>query len=68
MVTVLNPYIGYEAATGIAKEALATGRGVAELVRDKGLLPAGTLAQLLRPETVAGLVKPWCDVIWRDLD
>ncbi|WP_045561018.1 aspartate ammonia-lyase [Streptomyces sp. FxanaA7] len=54
LVTALNPYIGYEAATGIAKEALATGRGVAELVLDKGLLPAGTLAQLLRPETVAG--------------
>jgi aspartate ammonia-lyase len=54
LVTALNPYIGYEAATGIAKEALATGRGVAELVRDKGLLPAGTLARLLRPEAVAG--------------
>ena len=46
--------VGYEAATRIAKEALATGRGVAELVPDKGLLPAGTLAELLRPEAVAG--------------
>jgi aspartate ammonia-lyase len=54
LVTALNPYIGYEAATGIAQEALATGRGVAELVLDKGLLPAGALAELLRPEAVAG--------------
>jgi aspartate ammonia-lyase len=54
LVTALNPYIGYEAATGIAKEALATGRGVAELVLDKGLLPAGDLAGPLRPEAVAG--------------
>jgi len=54
LVTALNPYIGYEAATGIAREALATGLGVAELVLDKGLLPAGTLAELLRPEVVAG--------------
>ncbi|WP_078907673.1 aspartate ammonia-lyase, partial [Streptomyces stelliscabiei] len=42
------------AATDIAKEALATGRGVAELVQEKGLLPADTLTRLLRPEVVAG--------------
>ncbi|MGN9762442.1 aspartate ammonia-lyase, partial [Streptomyces sp. SD31] len=33
---------------------LVTGRGVAELVLEKGLLPAETLADLLRPEVVAG--------------
>ena len=54
LVTALNPYIGYTAATGIAKEALATGRGVAELVLEKGLLPADRLATLLRPEHIAG--------------
>ncbi|NKE60801.1 aspartate ammonia-lyase [Lentzea sp. PSKA42] len=54
LVTALNPHIGYTAATAIAKEALATGRGVAELVLEKGLLPAQTLADLLRPEVVAG--------------
>jgi aspartate ammonia-lyase len=54
LVTALNPYIGYTAATAIAKEALATGRGVAELVLEKGLLPAQRLADLLRPEVVAG--------------
>ncbi|EFL21330.1 aspartate ammonia-lyase [Streptomyces himastatinicus ATCC 53653] len=54
LVTALNPYIGYSAATSIAKEALATGRGVAELVLEKGLLPAERLAQVLSPEEVAG--------------
>ncbi|CAM5521228.1 Aspartate ammonia-lyase OS=Streptomyces antimycoticus OX=68175 GN=aspA PE=3 SV=1 [Streptomyces antimycoticus] len=54
LVTALNPYIGYNAATSIAKEALATGRGVAELVLEKGLLPADRLAQVLRPEEIAG--------------
>jgi aspartate ammonia-lyase len=54
LVTALNPHIGYTAATGIAKEALATGRGVAELVLEKGLLPADRLAALLRPDQVAG--------------
>ncbi|MEU8827164.1 aspartate ammonia-lyase [Streptomyces sp. NPDC048636] len=54
LVTALNPHIGYGAATSIAKEALATGRGVAELVLEKGLLPPDRLAALLRPEEVAG--------------
>ncbi|NUP43404.1 MAG: aspartate ammonia-lyase [Streptomyces sp.] len=54
LVTALNPHIGYSAATSIAQEALATGRGVAELVLEKGLLPADRLAAVLRPEEVAG--------------
>ncbi len=54
LVTALNPHIGYTAATAIAQEALATGRGVAELVLEQGLLPAERLAALLRPEEVAG--------------
>ena len=59
LVTALNPYIGYAAATDVAKEALATGRGVAELVVEKGLLPPEKLAAILRPETLANLApKP----------
>ena len=55
LVTALNPYIGYAAATDVATEALATGRGVAELVLEKGLLPPEKLALILRPETLANL-------------
>jgi aspartate ammonia-lyase len=55
LVTALNPAIGYAAATEIAKEALASGRGVAELVIEQGLLPPEQLAALLRPETLARL-------------
>jgi aspartate ammonia-lyase len=58
LVTALNPHIGYPAATDIAKEALATGRGVAELVLEKGLLPADRLQALLRPEVLAGSGAP----------
>ncbi|MFB7340445.1 aspartate ammonia-lyase [Streptomyces hydrogenans] len=58
LVTALNPHLGYETATAIAKEALATGRGVAELVQEKRLLPPETLAALLRPEALAGGVTP----------
>ncbi|MFF3643248.1 aspartate ammonia-lyase [Streptomyces sp. NPDC002564] len=56
LVTALNPHIGYTAATEIAREALSTGRGVAELVLEKGLLPPERLAELLTPERVAGAV------------
>ena len=38
LATALNPYIGYENATMIPKQAIATGRGVAELVLEHGLL------------------------------
>jgi aspartate ammonia-lyase len=38
IVTVLNPHIGYDAATEIAKEYLRSGKSIRELVREKGLL------------------------------
>ncbi|MBT1193078.1 aspartate ammonia-lyase [Rhodococcoides kroppenstedtii] len=55
LVTALNPHIGYQAATEIAKEALDTDRGVAELVLERGLLTADRLELLLRPEHLANL-------------
>ncbi|MCT4352425.1 aspartate ammonia-lyase [Streptomyces sp. Je 1-79] len=59
LATALNPYIGYTAATAIAKEALLTGRGVAELTLEKGLLPAERIAELLTPERLTGAeVRP----------
>jgi fumarate hydratase, class II len=36
--TSLNPYIGYEKAAELVKESIKTGRGVRELVTEKGLL------------------------------
>ncbi|WP_406865555.1 aspartate ammonia-lyase [Streptomyces sp. HUAS MG47] len=54
LATALNPYIGYTEATAIAQEALATGRGVAELTLERGLLPAERIAELLTPERLAG--------------
>jgi aspartate ammonia-lyase len=52
LATALNPVLGYTTATEIAKAALATGRGVAELVLDRGLLPPDQLARLLQPENL----------------
>ena len=52
IVTALNPYIGYENASMVAKEAYATGKGVAEIVLAKGLLSREQLEEILRPENL----------------
>ena len=52
IVTALNPYIGYENATRIAQEALSSGRGVAELVLEHGLMTKEQLDKILRPEVL----------------
>ena len=49
IVTALVPVIGYEACTSVAKEALATGRGVYELVLERQLLTREQLDEALDP-------------------
>lgn len=55
LVTALNPYLGYEVSTELAKEALATGRGVYELVLEHQLMSKEELDNVLSPEN---MVKP----------
>ena len=43
MATGLNPYIGYERAAALAKEALKSGKTVRQLAREKKLLPEDQL-------------------------
>lgn len=50
IVTALNPYIGYKNSTKIAKEALATGGSVYDLVLEKKLLTKEKLDAILNPE------------------
>ncbi len=52
LVTALVPYIGYERSTEVAKEALETGRGVYELVKEKGWLDEARLNEVLSPESM----------------
>lgn len=52
LVTALNPYIGYDAATKVALEAHHTGRGVYELVLESGLMTKEQLDQVLSPEAL----------------
>ncbi len=57
IVTALNPALGYEASTQLAKEALETNRGVYELVLEKNLLSKEELDKLLAPESMIGPQK-----------
>jgi aspartate ammonia-lyase len=52
VVTALNPYIGYADATAVAREAHRSGRGIREVVLEKGLLSEEELAAILRPEVL----------------
>src|SRR5947208_12632255 len=52
IVTALNPYIGYERATAVAKEAGATGKSVYTLVLEKGLLSKEHHDAILKPEVL----------------
>ncbi len=52
IVTALNPVLGYEICTQLAKEALDTGRGVYELVLERKLLTKEALDDILAPENM----------------
>jgi fumarate hydratase class II len=49
MVTSLNPYIGYERAAALAKEAFKTGKTIRELCREQNVLSEAELAKALDP-------------------
>jgi len=49
LVTALNPHIGYDQAAAVAKEALATGRTLREIVLERKLMDAATLDNALEP-------------------
>jgi aspartate ammonia-lyase len=57
IVTALNPVIGYEAATELAKEAYATDKGILEIIREKKILTEEQIEEMLSPAALSGLDK-----------
>lgn len=55
IVTALNPTLGYENSSRIAKRALKENRSVYDLVLEEGLLTKEELDELLKPEN---MIKP----------
>lgn len=52
LVTALNPYLGYENSSRIAKTALKSGRRVVDLVLEEQLLTEEQLSEILKPENM----------------
>src|SRR5215471_14524357 len=56
-VTALNPVIGYDRSTELAAEAAASGRGILELIREKGILSEQQIADVLDPVAMTGQTR-----------
>ena len=59
LVTVLAPYIGYNASAAIAKESLVSGKSIREIVLEQNLMAVEDLDNIMQPEhlTEPGLPK-----------
>ena len=53
-VTALNPVIGYDRATELAAEAMRTGKGIIQLVREKHVLTDEQIEKVLNPAAMTG--------------
>jgi aspartate ammonia-lyase len=53
LVTALNTHIGYLNAADVAKESLATGKSLRQVVLDKGLMTEEKLAEVLDLEQMS---------------
>ncbi len=58
IVTALNPVLGYEKTTELAKEALQSGKGILELIREKKLLTEDQIKQLMDPVKLTSPTGP----------
>jgi len=52
IITALNPVLGYETSTELAKEAFEKNRSVYELVLEKNLLSKEQLNEMLKPKNM----------------
>jgi aspartate ammonia-lyase len=57
-VTALNPVIGYERSTELAAEAMKTGRGILEIIRERKILTDAQIKKVLDPAAMTGQARP----------
>jgi len=57
IVTALNPVIGYEKASELAREAKESGKGILEIIRERNILTEQQIADLLSPAKLTNLDK-----------
>ena len=58
LATALNPYIGYAKAAEVAKESVATGRSIIDIVRGRKLLSEEEIKEILDPARMTEPVRP----------
>ena len=58
IATALSPVLGYEVATALVAEAIATGASIPELLRSSALIDEAVLARVPAPKTSAGQTIP----------
>src|SRR5437868_6061761 len=58
LATALNPYIGYQKAAEIAREAVASGKSIIEIAREKKLLSEQEINEILDPVRMTEPVRP----------
>ena len=58
IVTALNPILGYDKTTELAKEALEKNKGILELIREKKLLTEQQIKDLLDPVKLTSPTGP----------
>jgi aspartate ammonia-lyase len=56
-VTALNPVIGYDKSTELAAEAMKTGRGILDLIREKKVLTEEQIKKVLDPAAMTGQAR-----------
>lgn len=49
VITAINPHVGYDVASMVAKEAIASGRSVRSIILEKGILTEKELDTILNP-------------------
>jgi aspartate ammonia-lyase len=55
IVTALNPVIGYEKSSELAKEAYESGKGLLQIIREKKILTEDQIREILDPVKLTGL-------------
>jgi aspartate ammonia-lyase len=57
-VTALNPVIGYDKATALAAEAIKSGKGILELVKERKVLSEEQIKKVFDPMAMTGQGRP----------
>jgi len=58
LATAVNPYVGYAKAAEVAKESVATGRSIIDIVRERKLLSEEEIKEILDPARMTEPVRP----------